>query len=234
MTNSPMIRYRPGRHDENAMIRRAEDYYRLMDKRRSLRQFSGDPVPRDLIESAIRTASTAPSGAHRQPWTFVAISDPTVKREIRLAAEEEEQAFYLKGRAAEEWLAAVEPMATNWKKPFLETAPWLVVVFERTFGYDADGNRQKNYYVKESVGIACGFFIAALHNMGLATLTHTPAPMKFLSEILHRPDNERPSIIFPVGYPAENAMVPDLKRRELHDVSVWITDRSVIGEAPRQ
>jgi len=224
MTDSHMIPYRPGRRDENDMIRRAESYHRLMESRRSVRQFSADPVPRGLIESAIGTASTAPSGAHRQPWTFVAISDPTVKREIRLAAEEEERAFYLKGRASEEWLAAVEPMATNWEKPFLETVPWLVVVFEQTFGYDTDGNHQKNYYVKESVGIACGFFIAALHNMGLATLTHTPAPMKFLSEILQRPDNERPSIIFPIGYPGDDATVPDLKRRELEDISVWFTD----------
>lgn len=202
--------------------RRARQFYELMDRRRTVRDFAPDPVPREWIELAIRTASTAPSGAHRQPWTFVSVDDAGIKRRIREAAEEEERKNYEGGRFPEEWLRALQPLGTHWRKPHLEDAPWLVVVFEELFGYEADGvTKRKNYYVKESVGIACGLFIAALHRMGLATLTHTPSPMRFLSDILGRPGNEKPYILFPVGYPAEGAQVPDLRRKSLDEVAVW-------------
>lgn len=203
------------------MRRRAESFFEEMDRRRSLRFFSDRPVARDLIEYAIRTASTAPSGAHRQPWKFVAVSDKAVKKEIREGAEEEEYESY-HGRMSDEWLEALAPIGTDWRKPFLETVPWIVVLFAEPFEVLPDGTRKKNYYVQESCGIAAGLFIAALHHMGLATLTHTPSPMKFLNDILHRPAHERPFILFPVGYPAEDATVPDLQRKPLEEVAVWI------------
>ncbi len=203
------------------MAARAQELFEELDSRRSVRDFSDKPVPRELIEQAIRTASTAPSGAHRQPWTFVAISNADIKREIRIAAEKEERQSYVGGRMPEDWLEALAPLGTDWQKPFLETVPWIVVVFEQVHGFDADGNQRKHYYVKESVGIACGMFIAALHHMGLVTLTHTPSPMKFLTEILGRPSNERPFILFPIGFPADDAMVPDLRRKSLDEIAVW-------------
>lgn len=203
------------------MLERARSFYRELDQRRSVRDFSSDPVPRELIEIAIRSASTAPSGAHRQPWRFVVVGDPAIRREIRIAAEEEERESYLGGRMPPEWLEALAPLGTTWEKPFLETVPWLVVVFEEMYRLLPDGSKRKNYYPKESVGIACGLFIAALHHMGLATLTHTPSPMAFLSRILGRPANEKPFILFPVGYPAAGAEVPDLRRKSLDEVSVW-------------
>ena len=203
------------------MKARAEDFHARMDARRSVREFSDEPVPRELIELAIRTASTAPSGAHRQPWRFVVVDDPAIKREIRKAAEHEERISYEGGRMPPEWLAALAPIGTDWHKPFLERAPFLVIVFEELFGYEDDGSKRKNYYVKESVGIACGLFIAALHETGLATLTHTPSPMKFLSEILGRPKNEKPYILFPVGYPADGVEVPDLRRKSLDEVAIF-------------
>ncbi len=192
-----------------------------MESRRSVRFFSEEPVPRELIEIAIRTASSAPSGAHRQPWRFVAVDDPAIKREIRIAAEEEERATYEGGRMPDEWRQALAPLGTDWHKPYLETVPWLVVAFEEVHGVHTDGSARKNYYVKESVGIACGLFLAALQSMGLYTLTHTPSPMGFLREILDRPKNERPFILFPVGYAAPDATVPDLKRKSLDEVAIW-------------
>lgn len=192
-----------------------------MDRRRSVRHFAPDPVPREAVELALRTASTAPSGAHRQPWRFVVVDDPAVKREIREAAETEEYESYVGGRMPPEWLLALEPLGTGWRKPFLETAPYLVVVFAELYGVEEDGSKRKNYYVKESVGIACGLFVAAIHEMGLATLTHTPSPMRFLNEILGRPRNEKPFILFPVGYPAEGCEVPDLTRKGLDQVAIW-------------
>jgi len=206
------------------MERRARDYFEEMNRRRSVRDFSDRPVPRELIEYAIRTASTAPSGAHRQPWTFVVVSDPAIKRDIRVAAEKQERRSYEGGRMTRDWIEALAPLGTDWHKPFLQTVPWLVVVFEQVHGHDDAGNQRKHYYVKESVGIACGMFIAALHHMGLATLTHTPSPMKFLSQILGRPSNERPFMLFPVGYPAEGAEVPQLLRKPLDRISVWFED----------
>lgn len=206
---------------EDEMAARAEAFFAEMDRRRSVRDFSDRPVPRRLVELAIRTASTAPSGAHKQPWTFVAVSDPEVKRRIREAAEEEERIFYAE-RATPEWLEALAPIGTDWRKPFLETAPWIVVLFAQSVGLDEAGEKVKHYYVQESCGIAAGFFIAALHRVGLATLTHTPSPMRFLNEILGRPPHERPFILFPIGYPADDAAVPDLTRKSLDDVAVWI------------
>lgn len=216
----PFIPYRPERLDGAEMRRRGDDFYAHMDARRSVRDFSADPVPRELIETAIRTASTAPSGAHRQPWRFVAVSDQDIKRRIRIAAEAEEKKSY-EERMPDDWLEALAPIGTTWQKPFLETVPWIVVVFEELYGVDAHGQKQKNYYVPQSVGLACGLFIAALHTMGLATLTHTPSPMKFLAEILGRPKNEKPYILFPVGYPAAGAEVPDLRRKNLDEVAIW-------------
>ena len=206
---------------EDASVQRAEAFYRQMDARRSVRDFSDRPVPRRLIELAIRTASTAPSGAHMQPWTFVAVADPAVKRQIRDAAEREERASYA-GRMSDEWRAALAPLGTDWRKPFLETCPWLVVLFAQRTGAAPDGSTRKHYYVQESCGIAAGLLIAALHTMGLATLTHTPSPMRFLSDLLGRPANEAPYILFPVGYPAEGATVPALTRKPLDEVAVWV------------
>jgi nitroreductase len=215
------IPYRPDRLPEGEMLRRAREWYEELNRRRSVRSFSPDPVPRELIEIAIRTASTAPSGAHKQPWRFAVVGDPAIKREIRIAAEAEEHKSYVGGRMPPDWLEALAPLGTSWEKPYLEIVPWLVVVFEELYEIMPDGSRRKNYYPKESVGIACGLFVAALHHMGLATLTHTPSPMAFLSRVLNRPPNERPYILFPVGYPAPDAQVPDLRRKRLDEVSVW-------------
>ena len=220
MSDEAFIPYQPERLALETMHERARQFHELMESRRSVRFFSDEDVPRELIERAIMTASSAPSGAHRQPWRFVAVSDPAIKREIRLAAEEEERISYAE-RMPADWLEAVKPMGTNWQKPYLETVPWLVVVFEQQHGLADDGSMIKNYYVKESVGIACGLLIAALHNMGLATLTHTPSPMKFLSDILGRPKNEKPYILFPIGYPTGDATVPDLQRKSLDEVAAW-------------
>jgi iodotyrosine deiodinase len=219
MADYRFVPYKFERLPPERMRERARAFYQAMDARRSVRDFSPDPVPRDLIELAVGTASTAPSGAHRQPWTFVLVGDPELKREIRIAAESEERISY-EGRMSDEWLEALRPLGTDWHKPFLETVPWIVAVFEQLWGEDEDGARRKHYYVRESVGIACGLFIAALHTMGLATLTHTPSRMGFLSQILGRPRNERPYILFPVGYPNPEARVPDLTRKPLEDVLV--------------
>jgi iodotyrosine deiodinase len=221
VSTARFIPYRPERLPEDEMLRRARDFHAELDRRRSVRDFSPDPVPRELIELAIRAASTAPSGAHRQPWKFVVVGDPALKREIRVAAEAEEHESYVGGRMPPDWLEALAPLGTSWEKTYLETVPWIVVVFEELYGLEPDGRKRKNYYPKESVGIACGFFIAALHRMGLATLTHTPSPMAFLSRILERPVNEKPFILFPVGYPAPDAEVPDIRRKGLEEVAIW-------------
>lgn len=218
--SSGFIPYSPPRISHVDGLTAGRALYDRLDRRRSVRYFSEDPVPREMIEIAIRTASTAPSGAHMQPWTFAAISDASIKRQIREAAEEEERVSY-EGRMSEEWREALAPLGTDWQKPYLETVPWIVVLFAQTFGHHPDGSKKKHYYVKESVGIAAGMFIASLHEMGLATLTHTPSPMGFLSDILGRPANERPYILFPVGYPTPECVVPDLSRKPLDQVSVW-------------
>ncbi len=215
------IPYQPPRLTHEESLANGRAFYEDMDTRRSVRFFSDDPVPKEAIELAIKTASTAPSGAHRQPWTFAVVSDASVKREIRIAAEEEERKSYEGGRMPPDWIDALAPLGTDWHKPYLETVPFIVVLFEQTTGFDAQGQPQKNYYVKESCGIAAGLFIASLHGMGLSTLTHTPSPMGFLTHILGRPKNERPFILFPVGYPTADATVPDIQRKSLDAVSVW-------------
>ena len=217
----PFIPYRLARVPAELALARGRDFYERMNARRSVRHFSDESVPREAIELAIRTAGTAPSGAHCQPWTFVVVDDPAIKRRIRVAAEQEERQSYEGGRMSEEWLEALAPLGTDWHKPYLETAPYLVVVFEQAHGFFPDGRPRKHYYVRESVGIACGLFIAALHEMGLCTLTHTPSPMGFLRDILGRPRHERPFILFPVGYPAVEAQVPDLRRKAPEELMVW-------------
>jgi nitroreductase len=207
------IPYAASRVDDPAA--RGREFLELMDERRSVRDFSDEPVPRELIEIAVATANTAPSGAHQQPWTFVAVDDPAVKHRIRVAAEEEERENYEGGRLPDAWRDAIAPLGTTSDKAFLDVVPWIVVVFAQKSTPMPDGSLRKNYYVNESVGIACGLFIASLHSMGLATLTHTPNPMGFLTEILERPATERPYILFPVGYPAPDCEVPDLARKPL-------------------
>ena len=214
----PFSIYEHERLSEQAMEANAEDFYHKMKERRSVRMFSPDPIPQKLIELAVHAASTAPSGAHKQPWTFVATKDPDIKEAIRAAAEQEEEKNYLGNRMNDEWQAALAPLGTDHHKEFLQVAPWIVVLFEQRYELLPDGTTQKNYYVKESVGIAAGMFITALHHMGLATLTHTPTPMKFLNTILDRPKNERPFVLFPVGYPLEGVKVPDLDRKELNEI----------------
>jgi len=202
------------------MRARARAFCEDLSRRRTVRDFAARPVPREIIEDCIRAAGSAPSGANLQPWHFVAVSDAAVKRKIRLAAEEEEAAFYAH-RASDEWLAALAPFGTDARKPFLETAPWLIAIFEQKWGHDAQGRKVKHYYPKESVGIATGLLIAALHTAGLATLTHTPSPMKFLNHILERPDGERPFLLLVAGYPADGAEVPDIHRKELGEISTF-------------
>lgn len=202
------------------MQARAQAFFDEMRTRRTVRAFSDAPVPRGVIAHAIRTAGTAPSGAHKQPWHFAAVSDPDVKRRIREAAEAEERAFY-GGRASQTWLDDLAPFGTDADKPFLEIAPWLIAVFARPYDLDTQGERRKNYYVSESVGIACGLLLAALHHAGLATLTHTPSPMKFLGEALGRPPHERAVVLVVAGYPAAGARVPDLTRKPLGEIASW-------------
>jgi iodotyrosine deiodinase len=202
-------------------LRRAFSFLQTMSTRRTLRSFSPEPVPFELIETAIKTAATAPSGANQQPWRFVVVSSPEVKRQIREAAEAEEREFYHR-RAPREWLAALQLLGTDWHKPFLEIAPYLIVIFRLDYGLSSDAERHeiktKHYYVMESVGIAAGFLLAALHTAGLATLTHTPSPMGFLSKILSRPKNEKPFLLIPVGYPAAEATVPRITKKPLPQV----------------
>jgi len=198
---------------------RSEAFLELMLTRRSVRHFSAEPVPWELIENALRTAGTAPSGANQQPWTFVVVSDPDVKARIREGAEREERLLY-EQRASREYLDAIEPIGTDWIKTHITDAPYVIVVFEQAYGLDDDGAKRKHYYVRESVGIAVGLLLASLQAAGLATLTHSPAPMGFLKELLERPDNERPFILIPVGYPAEDAEVPDLTKKPLDEIVV--------------
>ena len=211
----PLTEYREYRPEE--MARRVREFADDLARRRSVRDFSDRPVPKHIIEDAIRAAGTAPSGANLQPWHFEAICDPFVKTCIRDAAEEEERHFYAH-RASEEWLDALAPLGTDDRKPFLEKAPWLIAIFEQRWSYDAEGNKVKHYYPNESTGIATGILIAALHRAGLATLTHTPSPMKFLNQILERPKNERPFLLLVVGYPAVDARVPDIVRKDLEAI----------------
>jgi iodotyrosine deiodinase len=219
MNDFPFIPHsRPILSDEE-LIANANKFYQELDTRRTVRHFSTQPVPKEVIETIVKTASTAPSGAHKQPWTFAVISSPEMKKKIRVAAEKEEQENY-SGRMSEEWLRDLAPLGTDDQKPFLEDAPYLIAVFKKAYDIHEEGKR-KNYYVNESVGLAAGFLLAAIHQAGLCSLTHTPSPMNFLEKILERPKNERAVLLIPVGYPADNAEVPDINRKGLEEVSVW-------------
>ena len=208
--------------DEDELVRRAHAFYELMAQRRTVRDYSNRPVPRQAIEAAIKTAASAPSGANLQPWHFVAVGDSNrdLRRRLRVAAEEEEREFYTH-RAPAAWLAALEPLGTDWEKPFLEIAPWLIAIFVKPHGLSADGSVVKHYYAVESVGIATGLLISALHQAGLATLTHTPSPMGFLNTLLGRPPTERPFLLLVVGYPAIDAQVPDIVRKPIDAIATW-------------
>ena len=211
------IRYKNVTYSEDEMINRSKNYFEWFDKRRSVRHFSDKPVPKEVIENIVKTASTAPSGANKQPWTFCIVESAEMKKKIRQAAEEQERINY-KERMSEVWLEDLKHLGTSASKPFLETAPYLIIAFKRVFEYDSNGAKHQNYYVNESVGLACGFLISAIHNAGLATLTHTPSPMRFLEKILERPDNERAFLLLPVGYGADKTYVPDIHRKPLKEV----------------
>ncbi len=203
------------------MLRCAAEFRQQMQRRRTVRFFSDRTVPREVIEECLLTAGTAPSGANLQPWHFVVVSDPAIKHRIRVEAEAEEHEFYTR-KAPKEWLDALAPLGTDEHKPFLETAPYLIVIFSQSYGLLPDGRKVKNYYVQESVGIATGMLITAVHNAGLVSLTHTPSPMGFLNEILGRPANEKPFLILVVGYPAENAAVPDIGKKPLEEIATFV------------
>lgn len=219
MDDQGFIPYTAPRYSDDDMAARSKAFFELMDQRRSVRQFSNRSVPREVVENIIRTASTAPSGAHKQPWTFALISNADLKHTIRQLAEKEEFENY-NGRMSERWLEDLRPFGTDHVKAFLDIAPYLIVAFKKAYDLDSEGNRSNNYYVNESVGIAVGFLIAAIHNAGLVTLTHTPSPMNFLEKALGRPANERAFLLLPVGYPAEEAAVPKLARKPLSEVMV--------------
>lgn len=203
------------------MKQRAEDFYELIKKRRTVRDFSDRSVPKEIIEQCLLAAGTAPNGANKQPWYFVVVSDPEVKKKIRVEAEKEEHEFYNR-RAPEDWLEDLLPFGTNENKPFLEKAPYLIAIFAQSYNLDESGEKEKHYYVKESVGIATGILITALHNAGLATLTHTPSPMGFLNEILDRPSHEKPFLLLVVGYPEDGVKVPDISKKSLEEIASFI------------
>lgn len=205
---------------EAEMVNRSRDFYQIYNKRRSVREFSEEAVPKEVIENIIRTASTAPSGANRQPWTFCAVSNTFLKHKIRVAAEAEEKKNY-ESRMSDRWKKDLEHLATHWEKPFLEEAPWLIVVFKKAFDFAENGEKQFNYYINESAGIACGILISAIHNAGLVTLTYTPSPMSFLRDLLDRPLNERAFLVLPVGYPKDPTYVPDQTRKNLEEISAF-------------
>lgn len=219
-----MIPYKTQHNPEELLLSLSNNFYNEMDKRRSVRFFSDKPVAKKVIENIIQTASTAPSGAHKQPWTFCCISSLEMKTQIRIAAEQEEKINY-ETRMSDEWKEDLAAFETNWEKSFIAIAPWIIVVFKRSFEWKlkADGSKYKhqNYYVTESCGIACGMLITAIHHAGLCTLTHTPSPMNFLSKILNRPEEEKPFLLLPVGYAAKDCKVPDLRRKNLEEISAW-------------
>ena len=207
---------------DDEMLVRSSDFYKQMNERRTIRHFSDKAVDIKVIENIIRTAGTAPSGAHKQPWVFCVLSEPVLRKKIRKLAEEEEYRNY-HGRMSEEWLEDLQPFDTDWNKPFIEEAAFVIVVFKQAFDLDDEGGKKNNYYVNESVGIATGFLLAAIHNAGLCALTHTPSPMNFLAKALGRPKNERPFLLIPVGHPAKNCTVPDLERKGLNEVMISYT-----------
>ena len=216
----PFVPYKPQGYNESEILTRSDAFYHWLNTRRSVRSFSDQPVPIEVINNILLTASTAPSGAHKQPWTFCVVSDPEIKKQIRVAAEKEEQESY-NGRMSEEWLQDLRPLQTDWQKPFLEIAPYLIIVFKKAYDILPSGEKRTNYYVSESIGIACGLLLAAVHHAGLAALTHTPSPMNFLSKILKRPENERPFLLIPVGHPAPETYVPQLERKDLEKIAVY-------------
>lgn len=215
----PYVPYTKESYPQPEMIERSKTFYKWMDQRRTVRDFSSQPIAKEVLENLVLTASTAPSGAHKQPWTFCVVTNPDLKKQIRLAAEKEEYESY-HGRMTDEWLDDLAPLGTNWEKPFLETAPALIIVFKRVYEIEND-QKKNNYYVTESVGLAAGFLLTAIHHAGLVALTHTPSPMNFLCKLLARPENERPFLLIPVGYLANNTQVPDLKRKTLEQMHVF-------------
>jgi nitroreductase len=221
INNFPFVSYQKQTFDIQQMEARSHSFYEWMNTRRTVREFSDKHIPENVIENILLAAGTSPSGAHKQPWTFCVIKNQEVKKAIRIAAEKEEKESYEK-RMPDEWLQDLAPIGTDWQKPFLETAPYLIVVFKRSYELEADNHKHQNYYVTESCGLACGFLLAAIHHAGLVALTHTPSPMNFLTSILNRPVNEKPFLLIPVGYPAEECWVPDLTRKSLAEISVWI------------
>lgn len=216
----PFVSYSKETFSSPAMIQKSDEFYKWLDKRRTIRDFSDKPVPKEVIENIILSASSAPSGAHKQPWTFCVVSDPAIKKQIRIEAEKEEFDSY-NGRMPEEWLKDLRPLQTDWHKEFLETAPYLIIIFKKSYDLKEDGTKGTVYYATESCGLACGFLLTAIHNAGLGALTHTPSPMNFLSKVLNRPENEKPFLLIPVGYPADECWVPDLNRKAIEDVAVW-------------
>ena len=220
MDSKPFIPYKPKRLSKKQSLEYSEQYYLKIEERRSCRDFSDETVSKEIINNIIRTASTAPSGAHKQPWTFCAISNPELKLKIRGAAEKEEYESY-NNRMPQEWLDDLAPLGTDWRKEFIEIAPWIIIVFKQNYGLDENGNKKKHYYVSESVGLAGGFLLSAIHEAGLVALTHTPSPMDFLTKLLDRPTNEKPILLIPIGYPAKDCMVPDIKRKPLKEVAVF-------------
>ncbi len=216
----PFVSYSKETFSGAQMVEKSHEFYKWMDKRRTIRDFSATPVPKEVIENILMAASTAPSGAHKQPWTFCVVSDAAIKKEIRTEAEKEEFDSY-NGRMPEEWLKDLRPLQTDWHKEFLETAPFLIIVFKKNYELKEDGTKGNVYYANESCGLACGFLLAAIHHAGLAALTHTPSPMNFLSKVLNRPENEKPYLLIPVGYPAKECWVPDIKRKGLDSISKW-------------
>ncbi len=220
MKSQVFIDYCPARYPVETMLDRAMSFYGFMNSRRTVRDFAPDEIPDDLIRDILLAAGTAPSGANKQPWTFCVVRNPEIKREIRIAAEKEEYDNY-HGRMPEEWLKDLEPLGTNWEKPFLEIAPALIVVFRKNYDILENGSSSKNYYVHESVGLACGILIAAIHNAGLVALTHTPSPMNFLQTLLKRPQNEKPFLLIPIGFPEPNARVPDIHRKKLDEIAIF-------------
>lgn len=216
----PFVAYSKPTYGEQELIERVRSYHEWMDQRRTVRDFSDKPIPKEVIEQLILTASTAPSGAHKQPWSFCAISNPELKKQIRIAAEEEEYESY-NNRMPPEWLADLLPLQTDWHKEFLEVAPWLIVVFKKIYEPTDDGKKKNNYYVQESVGLASGFLLSAIHHAGLVALTHTPSPMNFLTKILNRPEHEKPFLLIPIGYPVEQCYVPKLTRKPIDEIAVF-------------
>jgi iodotyrosine deiodinase len=216
----PFIEYHVPLQSDEELIANSNSFFHQMNQRRSVRDISDKPVPKEVIENMIKTASTAPSGAHVQPWTFVVVSNTDTKKQIRIAAEEEEKKSY-DGRMSEQWIKDLAPLGTNEHKPFLESAPYLIIVFKQAYRVGENNTKIHNYYVNESVGLAAGFLLAAIHQAGLVSLTHTPSPMNFLTKLLNRPTNEKPFLLIPVGWPDENAKVPDIVRKNLAEISIW-------------